>query len=143
MIDMKLVDSNIFVYAFDISEPHKYAIASKVLSEIFKGNHSITLSTQNLSEYYNVVTKKIKYPIPKIEARETIEEISSLENIHIKTITTETIILATKISEKYNIHYWDSLIVAVMKENNIHEIITENDKDFKKIPWITTINPFN
>ncbi len=36
--------------------------------------------------------------------------------------------------------FWDSLLAATMKENNIFNIYTENIKDFK-VPWINAINP--
>jgi predicted nucleic acid-binding protein len=39
-------------------------------------------------------------------------------------------------------NFWDALIVATMEENSIDTIITENEKDFKKVKWIKTINPF-
>jgi predicted nucleic acid-binding protein len=42
----------------------------------------------------------------------------------------------------YKIPFWDALIVATMEENSIDTIITENEKDFKKVKWIKTINPF-
>jgi predicted nucleic acid-binding protein len=41
----------------------------------------------------------------------------------------------------YEVHYWDALIAATMRENNIFCIYTENG-DFKSIPWLKVINPF-
>ncbi|MFQ5406347.1 MAG: hypothetical protein ACE5DI_04280 [Candidatus Micrarchaeia archaeon] len=35
-----------------------------------------------------------------------------------------------------------ALIAATMFENNCFEILTENVKEFKKIPGITAVNPF-
>jgi predicted nucleic acid-binding protein len=39
-------------------------------------------------------------------------------------------------------HLWDAAIAATMKENDIFEIVTENVKDFKKIPQLKVSNPF-
>jgi predicted nucleic acid-binding protein len=36
----------------------------------------------------------------------------------------------------------DALIAACMLENGIEIIVTENERDFKRIPGITVINPF-
>ncbi len=33
-------------------------------------------------------------------------------------------------------------LTILMRKNNIYTIITENEKDFKKIPWLKVINPF-
>tara|TARA_Y100000310_G_C20275273_1_gene619915 strand:+ start:216 stop:638 length:423 start_codon:yes stop_codon:yes gene_type:complete len=140
---MKLVDSNILIYSVDNDEKDKHPIAKKILLEIIEDKIEIGLSTQNLSEFISVTTKKIPQPISLENAREIILKLTKLSNLKILKINEETILMAIEISEKYSIHYWDALIAAVMKENNIHEIITENEKDFNKIPWITTTNPFN
>lgn len=139
---MRLIDSNILVYAFDFSEGKKQSIAKNIMKEIFSGKINIILSTQNLSEFYLIVTKKIKNPISSKEAEETIVDISYINNVSVKTIKITTIINAINISEKYSINYWDALIVAVMQENYINHIVTENEKDFKKIPGIIVTNPF-
>lgn len=52
-----------------------------------------------------------------------------------------TILAAIDINRTYKVHYWDALIAATMRENNIFCIYTENG-DFDSIPWLTVINPF-
>ena len=113
-----------------------------ILEKIFNGKMKIFLSTQNLSEFYYNVTKKIKKPLKITEAKEIISGLISLSNINILKINENTILNAINISFENNVSYWDALIASVMKENNINIIITENDKDFKKIHWLKVINPF-
>ena len=137
-----LIDSNVLIYAFDKDENEKNPIARAILKRIFNGEMNAFLSTQNLSEFYYNVTKKIKKPLEVTEAKEIISDLVSLSNIKIVKIDENTIINAIEISMKCNIHYWDALIAYVMKENNVYSIITENDKDFKKISWLKVINPF-
>jgi len=55
----------------------------------------------------------------------------------------DTVINAIDISVKFKIHYWDSLLCATMKQNGITGLYTENEKDFKKIAWITVVNPMD
>ena len=52
-----------------------------------------------------------------------------------------TILKALSIKEEFKIPFWDSLIIATMKENGIYHIYTENIKDFN-IFGIKAINPF-
>ena len=52
-----------------------------------------------------------------------------------------TLLSAFEINITYEAHYWDALIAATMRENNIFSIYTEDD-DFESIPWLTVINPF-
>lgn len=137
-----LIDSNILVYAFDKDEKEKNLTAKLMLEKVFNGETKIFLSTQNLSEFYYNATKKINSPLNITEAKEIISGLVSLPNIKIIKINKSTILSAIDISSEHNISYWDALIASVMKENHIYTIITENDKDFKKIPWLKVINPF-
>ena len=111
-----LIDSNVLIYAFDKDENEKNPIARAILKRIFNGEMNAFLSTQNLSEFYYNVTKKIKKPLEVTEAKEIISDLVSLSNIKIVKIDENTIINAIEISMKYNIHYWDALIASVMKE---------------------------
>ena len=52
-----------------------------------------------------------------------------------------TVISAIDINMRYGIHYWDALLAATMRENNIFRIYTENG-DFESIPWLKVTNPF-
>ena len=137
-----LVDSNILIYAYDKSESIKNTIAEKILEEVFTNKKEAVVSTQNLSEFFVNVTSKIEISIPITEAQHIIQEIISMSNVKTFTIGKTTILNAISISSEFEIFYWDALIVSVMQEHNINTIITENEKDFKKIPWLTVINPF-
>ena len=52
-----------------------------------------------------------------------------------------TIMEAVVIRHRSSLHFWDALLVATMKQNNINTMYSE-DSHFDKIPWITVINPF-
>ena len=79
--------------------------------------------------------------LSKRDALEIIREFTEFNAWTVLSIKPNSIVLATKISEEYNMSYWDSLLAATMKENGITTIYTENEKDFK-VPWIKVINPF-
>jgi len=61
-----------------------------------------------------------------------------------KLIDTNILVYAydTSEGEKHEIHLWDAVIAACMKENDITEIVTEDKEDFKKIPDIKVTMPF-
>jgi len=139
--DLYLIDTNILVYNFDNSEKIKHEKTLKILDLCWKKEAKYAISTQNLSEFFTIVTEKITNPLSKKEAKNIIQKIIELSNFIILEIKPKTIISAINISEKYGIKYWDALIAATMKENQIFNIYTE-DKDFKKIPWLNVVNPF-
>jgi len=137
-----LIDTSVLVYAFDESEPLKHEIASQLLTSYIDTGNSFAVSTQNLGEFFNVVTTRIKKPIEKDNAITIVQEVIGLRNNLILQIKPSTIISGCCISKEYNLHFWDSLLAATMKENGIFSIYTENTKDFK-MPWINAANPFD
>ena len=139
--DLFLIDSNIFVYAFDSSEKLKHKKAKELLKKCWKGQQKFAVSIQNLSEFFVNVTKKIEKPISKEDGAEIVTGVLEFEGFLKLEPKKETISKAMGISVKNNMDYWDSLIAAAMIENGIFNIYTENAKDFK-IDEIKKINPF-
>lgn len=133
-----LIDSNILVYAYDKSEKQKYAMAEKFMENAWNDSNAI-FSLQNLVEFYAVVTSKIEKPINKEKAKQIL--IDCYQGFEIIHYSYQTVIEAINIQNLHKIGFWDALIAATMEENSIEIIYTENEKDFKKIPWIKVKNP--
>lgn len=140
--ELALIDSNLLSYVFDDSEPEKRRICAEMVAECWKRKRDFAVSVQNLSEFYVVVTEKIENPIPANLAKRFIELIIEFQGWHVLNYNENTIKSAIDISTEYSIHYWDALLAATMRENNVFCIHTENENDFKKIPWIKVLNPF-
>lgn len=139
--ELSLLDSNLLSYVFDESQPEKKRICKDLTAQCWKGKQKYAVSVQNLSEFYIVVTKKIQYPIPEKAAKRFIELIIDFQGWHVLNVNANTVTSAIDICSKYDIHYWDALLAATMRENKVFSIYTE-DGDFEKIPWLTVVNPF-
>lgn len=100
------------------------------------------VTVQNLTEFYVVVTEKVEHPLPSVKARAIIEDTIASDKWRIFDRDVFTISRAILLSSKYKIHFWDALLAQVMLENGITGILTENSRDFRKIPGITAENPF-
>lgn len=136
-----LIDTNILVYTYDKSEKDKHISCRELAKKCWKFEAAYAVSIQNLSEFYVAVTSKIETPIPAEVAEKRIERILTFKNwIKIRP-EINAIAEAMKISRIHNMHYWDALLAATMKENGIFKIYTENETDFKRIPWLEVINP--
>ena len=140
--DLFLIDTNIFVYAFDSSEKIKQKIAFKLIDKCFRGERVYALSSQNLAEFFNIVTKKIQNPISLQDAKNIMTKIIEFKGFIKLNYNQNTVINTIKLLEKDGLKFWDSLLIATMLENNIFNIYTENEKDFSKIKAINVINPF-
>jgi predicted nucleic acid-binding protein len=142
MSALKLVDTNIIVYAFDSSDKKKHKLAMELLDDCFERKVQFYLSTQNISEFYNVVTRFVDNPVPKSEAMNICKKIIGFSGFIKLVPTPSAMIRAMDIDKEYGSGYWDALIAATMLDNGVGIIITENTRDFMKIPGISIENPF-
>ena len=136
------LDTNILVYAFDNSEKRKQKIAAEILDKCFTGQKIYALSSQNLAEFFLVITDKIERPLTVEDAKNVIIKINNFKGIRKLSYNSDTVIKSILISERNNIKIWDSLLIATMLDNDIFNIYTENEKDFNRIKNINVVNPF-
>jgi len=62
-------------------------------------------------------------------------------DIHLIELDELVIFLAGEICKKWRINGYDAVHAAAMRKANIRTIITENVRDFKKVPWIKVVRP--
>ena len=137
----KLIDTNIIVYAYDTSEGEKHEASRNLLRQIWKEGGGV-ICLQNLMEFFVVITKKVENPIDVGEAKIIMEDFLKSDNWRIIDRDTDTFLKAIDLVAEHEIHLWDAVIAACMKENDLTEIVTENKKDFEKIPHIKVTVPF-
>jgi predicted nucleic acid-binding protein len=139
--NLKLIDTNILVYAYDISEGERHELAKTIIKDVWtKGGGAISI--QNLCEFFVVVTRKVEQPLPLEEAQTIISDILSSTKWMVIDRDQGTLTKAIELVKTTGTHFWDALIAACMHENSIVKIVTENESDFMKIKDITVLNPF-
>jgi predicted nucleic acid-binding protein len=134
----KLIDSNILIYAYDLSDEKKHKSAKDVLRDLLVNDQAI-VSVQNLAEFARAMTEKAKKPISRAEVRQLILEFT--DSLKVVTYDGHTIADALLIASKYDLHFYDSLLLATMELHHIDQIVTEDDH-FKRISWLKVTNPF-
>ncbi len=137
-----LIDTNILVYSLDRKNQLKHRIAEELLNKCWKRKTKYVISTQNLAEFFVVMTKKASPPIPDEDVEGIINDILSFSNWKVLSYNPKTLSRAMSLHKKTKKHFWDCLIAATMLENGIFQILTENVSDFKEIEGITAVNPF-
>jgi len=138
----RLFDTNVLVYAYDVSEKAKHQVARALLDEVWDQGGGVT-TLQNLSEFFVVVTGKVQRPISVASARTIVSDIARSSRWLVIDRQVSTMMTAMDLVARVRAPYWDALIAVCMMEHGLHTIVTENERDFKKIPNITVINPFN
>ncbi len=134
-----LIDSNVLIYNYDEADPAKHKTAKALLDSCWKGGMKFAVSSQNLSEFFYVTTRK--NILDKKKAIIIISDIINFPGWIKISFDHNTVLEAAKISEEHNMHYWDALLAATMRQNNVLSIYTENAKDFH-VPWLNVVDPF-
>ncbi len=135
----QFLDTNVVVYAYDTSDAGKQAKAQSLLaSAVREGDGAV--SVQVLGEFFHAVVIKRKL----MTAAEAAVAISALEaGLEVAQITTQIVKEAIAIHQRYQLRYWDSLIVATAKRAGCVEVISEDMNEGQDYGGIVLVNPFN
>lgn len=139
MTGKHLVDTNLLVYAYDRSEPEKQAKAVELLDELVKNGTGI-LSPQILSEFYAVVTRKLAAPLTPQEAYTSIS--NYIRSWNMVDLTSLVVLEAARGVRDHHLSYWDSLIWATAKMNQIPTVLSEDFSHNSVIEGVRFTNPF-
>jgi predicted nucleic acid-binding protein len=139
MSDRIFLDTNILVYAYDKHEAQKQKKAQRLLTSGIE-QESLFLSVQVLGEFFNVVTRHIPQPMSSDEAKEIINTLSILP---VQEIDLAMVNRAVDTFKKYQISYWDSLIVSAAERAGCTMIFSEDLSDGQTYHDILVHNPFN
>ena len=134
MTEDKLIflDSNILVYLMDKDMEKKKKVAS------FMTDFHI-ISTQVIAENVNACLKSLKLSKEKSYNH----GLELLEKFNVVMLNPSTFHSVFMISNKYQLSWWDSLIVASALENNCEILYSEDMQDGLVIESkLTIINPF-
>jgi predicted nucleic acid-binding protein len=140
MKDELFFDSNIICYAYDLTEPSKRDACLPLVEGVFEGSTKGIISNQVLVEIFNAFTKKLGVPSDK--ANLIVRSFSVSKRWYKLDYGHKTVLKALENSKSFKAPFLDVLISETMKENNISRIVTENARDFSRIPGIIVINPF-
>lgn len=141
MADNRLLDTNVLVYAYDVSEKRRREIAKDLLDDVWDSGGGV-VALQNLSEFFFAVTRKVQKPVAITDAKTIVSDILRSSRWLVIDRNAGTLLKAIEIVERVRAPFWDALIAACMLENEVNVIVTENEDDFKRIPGITVVNPF-
>ena len=137
----RLIDTVVLVHAYTVSDSEKHRVALALIEKVWGGEQATT-TLQNLCEFFSVVTRKVEKPISASAAETIVKGILTAAQWRVIDRRPETVSKAIDLVKLYRASFWDALIAACMLEHGVDAIVTENERDFKRIPGITVINPF-
>jgi len=131
------LDTNVFVYAADRSDPVKQDKAIALIKQMKRQRHAV-ISTQVLSELYSVATSKLG--ISAVDAHRLIREAANCETVLLRP---SHILEAAELSHRAQISIWDALILTAAKAGKCSHLYTEDLQDGQTIEGLRIVNPFS
>lgn len=129
------LDTNIFLYAADRSEPEKQQRAKEVLLT----TSQITVSTQVLNEFYTVATRKLKPPVPESVAAATVEKMTRYLCV---PVDADLVLRAVRAGRRWQLSHWDALMLEAARQAACDRLLTEDLADGAVYDGVRIENPF-
>ncbi|HTB93381.1 MAG TPA: PIN domain-containing protein [Candidatus Sulfotelmatobacter sp.] len=133
------LDTNIFVYSFDLSSPKKAAEATKLIRKGIETRGGI-VSYQVVQEFYNVALRRFEKPMSTSDAEQYLTTtFRPLLAVHSSPSLYGE---ALRILARSRLAWYDSLIVASAIESQCDVLYSEDFQDGQQFGNVTISNPF-
>jgi len=132
------VDTPVLLYADDQADAGKHERARAWLTVLWMRRCG-RLSTQVLSEYYANATRKLRPPMPQGDARAEVRRYQHWKPWQVDHQTVET---AWAIEARFQVNWWDALIVASAAHLGCRYVLTEDLQHGQQIDSVQILNPF-
>jgi predicted nucleic acid-binding protein len=130
------VDTNVLLYALDPADRKKQAAARAWRAELWK-NRLGRISFQVLQEFYVKATQK--WPETRDEVRAEIKDLLAWQPVGIEAAILER---GWKLQDRFQLSFWDALIVAAAKSIGCGYLLTEDLQTGRDLDGVLVINPF-
>lgn len=133
------VDSNVLVYAHDVGAGERHEVARDLVRRLWRDRSGV-LSTQVLQEIYVNLRRKAEKPVSREEALQLIEDYLSWEVV---VNSERSVIEAIRIEKRFDISFWDALIVHAAQSAGAGTLYTEDLNDGQTYGSVRAVNPFS
>jgi predicted nucleic acid-binding protein len=136
--DRIFVDTNVIIYAYDVTAGEKHMAAGAILMDLWDSGLGIT-STQVLQEFFVNVVQKIPNPLDEIQAKGIVKDFLKWQVV---VNGGDMIIEAIDIQLKYGYSFWDSMIIESAITGGADFLLSEDLQNGQVISGVTIKNPF-
>ena len=140
MADRDFFDTNILIYAVGADEPDKQNRARELLTAAIENDTGV-ISAQVLGEFFVISTssRRVERPLTPTEARLIVEQVSVLTVVGLDLAMVRR---ALDTRARYQISYWDGLIIAAAERAGCTRILSEDLNAGQDYNGIVMVNPF-
>jgi predicted nucleic acid-binding protein len=132
------VDTNILVYAYDVTAGDKHSRARALVEELWETRQGC-LSVQVLQEFFVTTTRKIPKPLDAPGAARIIDD---LAHWHMHAPDAGDVLAAIGIHQRTGASFWDAMILRSAKELECQTLHSEDLSSGQEYEGIQVRNPF-
>ena len=137
MTEPIFVNTNVWVYAVDAADPAKRKRAMEVTAAAV--GRDLVISTQVLTEFYAVVTRKLAVPVSSDDAEAMVRQLSDLPVV---AIDSSLVVSAIAGSRAWQVSIWDALILRAAEVAGCRRVLSEDLADGATYGSVVVENPF-
>jgi predicted nucleic acid-binding protein len=135
---LQFVDSNILIYAYDVTAGMKHEQAKALLAGLWESRCGC-LSVQVLQEFYVTVTRKVTRPLAGDVAAEIVADLAAWR-VHAPIV--EDVNQAIGIRRRYAISFWDAMIIRSAAQLGCATLWSEDLNPGQVYEGVRVGNPF-
>jgi predicted nucleic acid-binding protein len=135
-MSVEFVDTNVLVYGHDPEAGRKFEQASALLGRLF-AERTGALSTQVIVEFFSACAKKKALPADMAEGI-----VQDLAGWALHRPEHSDLIAAWRLHQRYQISWWDALILRSAERMGAHILWTEDLNHGQQYGPVTVRNPF-
>lgn len=136
--DRQFVDTNILVYAHDVTAGDKHSRARELIEELWQTRGGC-VSVQVLQEFFVTTTRKIPRPLHAQAAARIIDD---LAHWHVHAPAAGDVLAAIDIHHRTGASFWDAMIVHSAKELGCGTLHSEDLNPGQDYAGVRVRNPF-
>lgn len=135
-MSVEFVDTNVLVYAHALGAGRRHSLAVDLLSRLIAAD-SLAVSFQVLSEFYSTMTRKLR-----MEPRVAEAVVADMAGWRMHTPGHADILRAIKLQRRYQMSWWDALILNSAIETGSRVLWTEDFSHGQTYGGVQVKNPF-
>ena len=139
-MSVEFLDTNILVYAFDRLAGPRHDAAKALFQRITRDGNGV-VSVQVLQEWVNTITRTVREPLALGDVRYWLQVFLNA-NWQIVTPGASDLLVAVDIMERWQLSWWDALIVAMAQAAGAQILWTEDLNAGQNFGELTVRDPF-
>lgn len=133
------VDTNVLVYAYDLSAGGKHERARQLLEELWRSRNG-RLSVQVLQEFFVNITRKIPKPLSVDDASQLIWDLAYWKT---HSPTPRDVVEAVSLHKRLELSFWDAMIVHSAASLGCGVLYTEDLNPGQSYDGVRVENPLH